>query len=95
MNEKSKLTRRDFLKVSALGAAGAVLMPSALAAAPKSAKKKSSANDTIGIGFIGLGQQAMHLLAGFLTIDGVRSLSLQSWQDATSTTSKEPASRSA
>ena len=38
MNEKSKLTRRDFLKVSALGAAGAVLMPSALAAAPKSAK---------------------------------------------------------
>ena len=74
MNEKSKLTRRDFLKVSALGAAGAVLMPSALAAAPKSAKKKSSANDTIGIGFIGLGQQAMHLLAGFLTIDGVRVL---------------------
>ena len=66
MNEKSKLTRRDFLKVSALGAAGAVLMPSALAAAPKSAKKKSSANDTIGIGFIGLGQQAMNLLAGFL-----------------------------
>ena len=49
MNEKSKLTRRDFLKVSALGAAGAVLMPSALAAAPKSAKKKSSANDTIGL----------------------------------------------
>lgn len=90
MNEKSKLTRRDFLKVSALGAAGAVLMPSALAAAPKSAKKKSSANDTIGIGFIGLGQQAMHLLAASL-----RSTASACWQDATSTTSKEPASRSA
>lgn len=74
MNTESKLSRRDFLKVSALGAAGAVLMPSTLAAASKSSKKdgKKSADETINIGFIGLGQQAMHLLAGFLTIDGVQ-----------------------
>ena len=39
MNTESKLSRRDFLKVSALGAAGAVLMPSTLAAASKSSKK--------------------------------------------------------
>lgn len=75
MSSDSKLSRRDFLKVSALGAAGAMFMPSALAGASKSAKKaKTAAADTINIGFIGLGQQAMHLLAGFLTIDGVKVL---------------------
>ena len=40
MNSESKLSRRDFLKVSALGAAGAVLMPSALAAAPEIREKR-------------------------------------------------------
>ena len=73
MSSESKFSRRDFLKVSALGAAGALLMPSGLAAAAKSKKnEKTAANDTINIGFIGLGQQAMHLLNGFITIDGVK-----------------------
>ena len=34
--------------------------------------KKSDANDLINIGFIGLGQQAMHLLDGFIRLPGVR-----------------------
>lgn len=73
MSSESKFSRRDFLKVSALGAAGALLMPSGLAAAAKGKKNdKTAANDTINIGFIGLGQQAMHLLNGFITIDGVK-----------------------
>ncbi|HJB85232.1 MAG TPA: Gfo/Idh/MocA family oxidoreductase [Candidatus Alistipes merdigallinarum] len=73
MSSKSKISRRDFLKFSAIGAAGALLAPSGLTAATtQSSKSKSSANDTINIGFIGLGQQAMHLLNGFITIDGVR-----------------------
>ncbi|MDD3107781.1 MAG: Gfo/Idh/MocA family oxidoreductase [Alistipes sp.] len=71
---ESKFSRRDFLKVSALGAAGALFMPSGLAAATASKKesKKTSANNQINIGFIGMGQQAMHLLNGFKTIEGVR-----------------------
>ena len=48
MSSESKFSRRDFLKVSALGAAGALLMPSGLAAAAKSKKnEKTAANDTI------------------------------------------------
>ncbi len=70
----SKLSRRDFLKFSAVGAAGAVLMPSALTAAPASSAKtkKTSANDTVTLGFIGLGQQCMHLLNGFIGLPGVK-----------------------
>ena len=40
MSSESKFSRRDFLKVSALGAAGALLMPSGLAAAAKSKKNE-------------------------------------------------------
>ena len=40
MRSESKFSRRDFLKVSALGAAGALLMPSGLAAAAKSKKNE-------------------------------------------------------
>lgn len=75
MKSDSKISRRDFLKVSAFGAAGALLVPSGLAAATKSGKSdKTTANDTINVGFIGLGQQAMHLLNGFITIEGVKVL---------------------
>ena len=73
MSSETKISRRDFLKFSAIGAAGALLVPSGLSAATsQGSKSKSSANDTINIGFIGLGQQAMHLLNGFITIAGVR-----------------------
>jgi predicted dehydrogenase len=74
MNNKNKFSRRDFIRFSALGAAGAVMMPQALSAAvtPVAKTSKKSANDTITIGCIGLGQQMRYLINGFLTIPGVR-----------------------
>lgn len=74
MSSSSKFSRRDFLKFSAVGAAGAVLMPSILGAAPKSTAKakKGDLNDTVTLGFIGLGQQAMYLLNGFISLPGVK-----------------------
>jgi len=71
------MQRRDFLKFSALGVAG-TMIPSEVASAanfmaPATAgKKKTSANDKINLGFIGLGQQAMYLLSGFMSMDDVR-----------------------
>ena len=67
------MVRRDFLKASAIGAAG-IMMPAGFmsaSAAPAAARKKS-ANDKITMGFIGLGQQAMYLLNGFMSMDDVR-----------------------
>ena len=66
------MVRRDFLKASAIGAAG-IMMPAGIisaSAAPAVAKK--SANGKINMGFIGLGQQAMYLLSGFMSMDDVR-----------------------
>ncbi len=68
----SKLSRRDFIRFSAVGAAGAMLVPSVLTAATPPQAKKAGANDTINLGFIGLGQQAMYLLNGFLRVPGVK-----------------------
>jgi len=67
------MQRRDFLKMSALGMAG-LMVPSGLssAATPAAAAKKTAANGKVTIGFIGLGQQAMNLLNGFITMDEVR-----------------------
>ncbi|MBQ1647004.1 MAG: Gfo/Idh/MocA family oxidoreductase, partial [Bacteroidales bacterium] len=68
------MQRRDFLRTSALGAAGLIL-PSSISGITASAKApvtKKSANDKISLGFIGLGQQAMNLLNGFITMDDVQ-----------------------
>jgi predicted dehydrogenase len=68
-NESNKaVSRRDFLGRSLLGAAGFAILPglSGMSMAP---------SDTINLGFIGLGRQAMYLLNGFLTIPGVRVIS--------------------
>ena len=49
------------------------MMPAGIisaSAAPAVAKK--SANGKINMGFIGLGQQAMYLLSGFMSMDDVR-----------------------
>ena len=74
MKTDSKLSRRDFLKISAIGAAGVVgtmLVPGTISSA--SAKsKKTSANDDVVLGFIGMGQQGNFLLDGFLQIPGVK-----------------------
>ena len=67
------MVRRDFLKASAIGAAG-IMMPAGIvsaSAAPKAPAKKS-ANGMINMGFIGLGQQAMYLLSGFMSMSDVR-----------------------
>ncbi|MCF0167113.1 MAG: Gfo/Idh/MocA family oxidoreductase [Bacteroidales bacterium] len=67
-----KLSRKDFLRVSAAGA-GTLLFPEIISAAPSAApKKKTAANDFINMAFIGLGQQAIHLMNGFKTLEDVR-----------------------
>ncbi|MDR3236804.1 MAG: Gfo/Idh/MocA family oxidoreductase [Prevotellaceae bacterium] len=63
----SKLTRRNFLKVSAMGAAGVLILPGCF-----NGKKTGVDNSYVRrVGFIGLGQQAMYLLSGFIKIPGV------------------------
>ena len=67
------ISRRNFLRFSALGASAMMIPTAAEAMIPaEKNKKKGSANDNINIGFIGLGQQAIYLLNGFITIPGVR-----------------------
>ena len=72
------LSRRNFLRTSGLGLAGVMASQQMLAAVAPSpvpspaAKKKTTANDKVNLGFIGLGQQAMNLLNGFIGMDGFR-----------------------
>ena len=69
------MVRRDFLRASAIGAAG-IMMPAGIInaadASASAAPKTKSANGKINMGFIGLGQQAMYLLSGFMSMDDVR-----------------------
>jgi predicted dehydrogenase len=72
------MERRDFLKTSAIGAAG-ILLPAGIARAasmpaPTAPKARKAWADKITLGFIGLGQQAMYLLNGFMSMDDVRVL---------------------
>ena len=64
------MQRRDFLRYSAAGAAAATLVsvPGMAAAARKTVSK----NSAVRMGFIGLGQQAMYLLNGFMSMPDVR-----------------------
>lgn len=68
------MDRKEFIRFSALGAS-ALFMPAALnraeAAAP-GRSKKTAKNEFVNIGFIGLGQQAINLKNGFITIPDVR-----------------------
>ncbi len=59
------LSRRSFVEKSLIGAAGIMILPGF---------KTFKPNDTINLGFIGLGRQAMFLLNGFMTLDGVKVL---------------------
>lgn len=59
------LTRRSFLKTGAAGALGFSLMPMLKGCG-------TGANDTIRVGFIGLGRQTVHLSLGFNRIEGVK-----------------------
>jgi predicted dehydrogenase len=58
-------TRRKFIQTSLAGAAGLSVLPLIKGCRP-------SANDTIRLGFIGLGQQAIGLMNGFNSIPGVK-----------------------
>ena len=66
------MQRRDFLRYSALGAAAATLAPASGMVMTAAPKKNASRNDKVRMGFIGLGQQAMYLLNGFMSMDDVR-----------------------
>jgi predicted dehydrogenase len=67
MNEQKKaLSRRQFLNFSALGMAGIMVLPRI-----SSIGNSSVAPVEVRLGFIGLGQQSMFLLSGFLQIPGV------------------------
>jgi len=65
-------SRRQFVGASALGFAGIMIIPSVGCGR----SKKSAGKDAglIRLGFIGLGQQAMHLMNGFIRIPGVEVL---------------------
>ncbi len=67
-------SRRNFIKTTGLSLAGMMAAPSVYAytAPAASKKKKTTANDKINIAFIGLGQQCMHLLNGFINMEDVR-----------------------
>ncbi len=69
----NQLTRRKFFKTAAVGAAGVALFPQFLASCTQNKKAAGDAGDGIlRLGFIGLGQQAMYLLTGYLGIEGVQ-----------------------
>lgn len=64
-NQKNEISRRKFLGTTVAGVAGIALF-SSLA----SCKQKNNAS-SLKLGFIGIGQQAMFLLDGFIQIPGV------------------------
>ena len=67
--EKKVMSRRRFLGSAALGMAGVVVLPRLV-----SSCKSAAVNSEIRLGFIGMGQQSMFLLSGFLQIAGVQVL---------------------
>jgi predicted dehydrogenase len=67
--QKRVWSRRQFLTAAAAGAAGVAIIPHLA-----SCKSKTRASDEIRLGFIGLGQQSMFLLNGFMQVPGVRAV---------------------
>jgi len=67
--KKNEWSRRQFLNASAIGMASLAVVPGLSSCGPK-----KTGNEEIRMGFIGLGQQAMFLLKGFLNIPGVKVL---------------------
>ena len=67
---KNDFSRRRFFGAAAAGLAGITILPSLSFGAGKAAAKAAAGN-TIRLGFIGMGRQAMFLLNGFIQIPGV------------------------
>jgi len=65
------MQRRNFLRLSALGAA-ACMMPEVAINAATAAPKKTSANGKVNLGFIGVGNQSKWLWSQFQQLDDVR-----------------------
>lgn len=61
---KISISRRNFIGKSIAGFAGVAIAPSLYALG-------RSANDTVRLGFIGIGRQAMSLMNGFMQVEGV------------------------
>lgn len=68
----NQLTRRKFFKTAAVGAAGVALFPQFLASCTQNKKTGAADDGILRLGFIGLGQQSMYLLAGYIGIEGVQ-----------------------
>jgi predicted dehydrogenase len=67
-DEKKQWSRRQFINSGIAGMAGMMMLPKII-----SSHKTTTDND-IRLGFIGMGQQSMFLLNGFLQIPGVKVL---------------------
>ncbi|MDR1372106.1 MAG: Gfo/Idh/MocA family oxidoreductase [Dysgonamonadaceae bacterium] len=67
----NNFSRRKFLKASALGSAGFVLMPGIAGCSGNGGVKDTRGERVRRIGFIGLGQQARNLLYGFIGLPDV------------------------
>ena len=63
MKNSSGISRRSFLETSVKGAAGLAILPGLMSFKP---------SETINLGFIGLGRQAMFLMNGFMNVEGVK-----------------------
>jgi predicted dehydrogenase len=72
--QKKGISRRRFLGSSLAGAAGLFMLPRIASAASAGSSVGTSATADIRLGFIGMGQQSMFLLSGFLQIPGVKVL---------------------
>ena len=68
---KNQFTRRKFIKTAAAGAVGVAVFPQFLASCKQNKKTNAADDGIIRLGFIGLGQQAMYLLSGFIGIPDV------------------------
>ena len=67
-SQKKKLSRRSFFGTSMMGAAGLAIIPGVVTSSPLI---PSIAPADVRLGFIGMGQQSMFLLNGFLQVPGV------------------------
>lgn len=67
----NQLSRRKFIKSAAVGAVGVAVFPQFLTSC-KQNKKEEAGDGLIRLGFVGLGQQAMYLLRGYIGMPEVR-----------------------
>jgi predicted dehydrogenase len=67
-DQKKQWSRRQFINSGIAGMAGMMILPKIISSS------KAPAGADIRLGFIGLGQQSMYLLNGFLQIPGVQVL---------------------